>query len=223
MHRLRRLRRTDSLLRLFAETDVPVRSLVPAWFIVEGHGIRREVPEDSGLWQLSPDMAAAEAVIAQAGGAEAVMLFGVPHEKGITHAGDPNGLVCQAAHNLRGLGLTIMADVCLCSYTEDGHCGVWRDGMVQNDETVAHLARMAVTLADAGVDVVASFGELILRRFELWQVCYLCEHGLQHAEHLCLLPCGGGRLCDAAQRLYHAHSNHGEERDGEEDFHQGES
>lgn len=155
MHRLRRLRRTDSLLRLFAETDVPVRSLVPAWFIVEGHGIRREVPEDSGLWQLSPDMAAAEAVIAQAGGAEAVMLFGVPHEKGITHAGDPNGLVCQAAHNLRGLGLTIMADVCLCSYTEDGHCGVWRDGMVQNDETVAHLARMAVTLADAGVDVVA--------------------------------------------------------------------
>lgn len=154
MLRLRRLRRTESLLRLFTETDVPVRSLVPAWFVVPGQGIRREAPPDSGLWQLSVDMLAPEAVRARAGGAEAVMLFGVPDEKGMDHAEDPNGLVARGLAALKPSGLTLMADVCLCSYTPDGHCGIWRDGFVQNDESVAHLARMAVVLAEAGADVV---------------------------------------------------------------------
>ena len=155
MKRLRRLRRTESLLRLFTETDVPVRSLVPAWFLVDGTDVRRETPEDGGMWQLSVDRVVAEAKLAKDGGAEAVMLFGVPPEKGLEHATDPNGLVARAAHALRGSGLTVMADVCLCSYTHDGHCGIWREGMVQNDESVAHLAKMAVMLAEAGVDVVA--------------------------------------------------------------------
>ena len=154
MQRLRRLRRTESLLRLFTELDVPVRSLVPAYFVVDGVGIRRETPIDGGMWQLSVDMLPAEAARAKKGGAEALMLFGVPPEKGLHHAADPNGLVARAVSGLRGSGLTIMADVCLCSYTPDGHCGIWRDGMVQNDETVAHLAKMAVTLAEAGADVV---------------------------------------------------------------------
>ena len=121
MNRLRRLRRTESLLRLFTETDVPVRSLVPAYFVVEGHGVRREVPADGGMYQISVDMLAAEARRAKDGGAEAIMLFGVPPEKGIEHAHDPHGLVCQAAHALKGSGITVMADVCLCSYTHDGH------------------------------------------------------------------------------------------------------
>ncbi len=154
MQRLRRLRRTESLLRLFTEAEVPARSLVPAYFVVEGAGIRREVPQDGGMWQLSVDMLPAEVDRARAGGAEALMLFGVPPEKGLHHATDPNGLVARAAASLKGSGITVMADVCLCSYTADGHCGIWRDGMVQNDESVGYLARMAITLADAGVDVV---------------------------------------------------------------------
>lgn len=154
MQRLRRLRRTESLLRLFTEVDVPVRSLIPAYFVVEGAGVRREVPEDGGMWQLSIDQLRAEAERAKAGGAEALMLFGVPPEKGVHHAGDPNGLVARALRALEGVELTKMADVCLCSYTDDGHCGVYRDGFVQNDETVAYLAKMAVTLAEAGADVV---------------------------------------------------------------------
>ena len=154
MQRLRRLRRTESLLRLFTEIDVPVRSLVPAYFVVGGAGIRREVPEDGGMWQISVDELPAEARRAKDGGAEALMLFGVPPEKGLHHAGDPNGLVARALQGLKGSELTLMADVCLCSYTDDGHCGIWRDDMVQNDETVAHLAKMAVTLAEAGADVV---------------------------------------------------------------------
>lgn len=155
MHRLRRLRRTDSLLRLLTETDVPVRTLIPAWFVVEGHGIRREVPERSGMWQLSVDQLPAAGRRARDGGAEAVMLFGVPPEKGLHHATDPNSLVARGAHALRDTGLTLFADVCLCSYTEDGHCGVYHQGWVENDESVAYLARMAVTLADAGVHVVS--------------------------------------------------------------------
>ncbi|MFZ5480887.1 MAG: porphobilinogen synthase [Myxococcota bacterium] len=154
MQRLRRLRRTESLLRLFTETDVPVRSLVPAYFVVDGAGVRRENPADGGMWQLSVDELRGEAERARAGGAEALMLFGVPGEKGLHHAGDPHGLVARALQELKGCGLTLMADVCLCSYTHDGHCGVWRDDMVQNDETVAHLAKMAVVLAEAGADVV---------------------------------------------------------------------
>lgn len=154
MQRLRRLRRTESLLRLFTETRVPASALVPAYFVVEGHGVRRENPVDGGMWQISVDELPAEAARAKDGGAEAIMLFGVPPEKGVEHAGDPNGLVARALRGLKGSGLTLMADVCLCSYTHDGHCGVWRDDMVQNDETVAYLARMAVTLADAGADVL---------------------------------------------------------------------
>lgn len=155
MIRLRRLRRTESILRLFTETDVPARSLVPAYFVVEGHGVRREVPERSGMWQLSVDMLPAQVARAKAGGAEGVMLFGVPAEKGVHHAHDPNGLVARAANAIRGSGITVFADVCLCSYTEDGHCGIWRDGWVDNDASVAELAKVAVTLAEAGVDVVS--------------------------------------------------------------------
>ena len=155
MQRLRRLRRSDALLRLLTETDVPRRCLVPAWFIVAGQGIRQEVPLNGGMWQLSVDQVSAEARRAKDGGAEACMLFGVPPEKGISHAIDPNSLVCQAAQALKGSGLVVFADVCLCSYTHDGHCGVFEDGWVQNDASVALLAKMAVNLADAGVDVVS--------------------------------------------------------------------
>ena len=103
MQRLRRLRRTESLLRLFTETDVPARALVPAYFVVEGAGIRREVPEDGGMWQLSVDQVAVEAARARDGGAEALMLFGVPPEKGLHHAAEPNGLVARAASSLDDL------------------------------------------------------------------------------------------------------------------------
>ena len=154
MKRLRRLRRTEALLRLFTETDVPARCLVPVVFVVEGAGIRREVPERGGMWQLSVDMLAEEGRRAKAGGAEAVRLVGVPAEKGLPNATDPNSLVARGLRALEGSGLVRMADVCLCSYTEDGHCGVWHEGQVDNDRTLPYLAEMAVQLASAGAEVV---------------------------------------------------------------------
>lgn len=155
MIRLRRLRRSEAALRLFTETEVPVRSLIPVWFVVPGEGIRREVPADSGMIQVSVDQLPAEARRARDGGAQACMLFGVPAEKGIAHAYDPNGLVARAARSLKGSGLVVFADVCLCSYTPDGHCGIWHEGHVDNDLTLPELVKVAVNLAEAGVDVVS--------------------------------------------------------------------
>lgn len=160
MQRNRRFRRTESLLRLFTETEVPVRTLVPAYFIVEGHGVRREVPEGSGLVQLSLDQLREEGKRAKDGGAEAVMLFAVPDHKGVDEATRADSLACRAVRALEGLELTRMADVCLCSYTPDGHCGVWHEGShgrhggVDNDASVALLAQVAVRLADAGAEMV---------------------------------------------------------------------
>lgn len=160
--RLRRLRKSESVLRLLTETDVPTRSLIPVWFIVDGVGVAAEQPPGGGMWRYSVDQLPAQARRARAGGAEGVMLFGVPETKGMHHAVDPNGLVANAARALKGSGLTIFADVCLCSYTPDGHCGVWHageghgigQGHVDNDASVAVLAQMSVMLAAAGVDVV---------------------------------------------------------------------
>ncbi len=161
MLRNRRFRRTESLLRLFTETDVPARALVPAYFVVEGSGVRRELPENSGLWQLSCDTLREEAQRARDGGAEAIMLFAVPSEKGLARATEGSSLACQAVRACEGTGLVRMADVCLCSYTADGHCGLWREGHhgrpggVDNDSTVEVLAEMAVALAASGAEVVA--------------------------------------------------------------------
>lgn len=160
MIRNRRYRRTESLLKLFTETDVPIRTLVPAYFIVEGTGVRREVPEGSGLWQLSLDQLREEGKRAKGGGAEAVMLFAVPEEKGVQYATRRDSLACRAVQALDGLGLARMADVCLCSYTPDGHCGIWDDGGphrhggVDNDKSVALLAEVAAGLAAAGAELV---------------------------------------------------------------------
>lgn len=162
-NRLRRLRKSESVLRLFTETEVTPRNLIPVWFIVDGHGVAEELPPGGGMWRYSVDQVPAQAKRAKDSGAEAVMLFGVPETKGMHHAVDPNGLVASAARALKGLGLTVFADVCLCSYTPDGHCGVWHEGPghgitgghVDNDASVAMLAKMAVMLAAAGVDVVS--------------------------------------------------------------------
>ncbi len=161
MRRNRRFRRTESMLRLFTETDVPRRSLVPAYFIVDGSGVRREVPEHSGLVQLSCDTLRDEALRARDGGAEAIMLFAVPTEKGVANATRGDSLACRAVQACEGTGLVRMADVCLCSYTHDGHCGLWHEGShgrpggVDNDATVDILADMAAALAGAGAEVVA--------------------------------------------------------------------
>lgn len=102
MERLRRLRTTAARRRLFREIDVPPRCLVPAYFVVPGSGVMVEQPERGGTWRLSVDRIRDEAQRARDGGASAIMLFGVPAEKGIAGATDANSLAAQAVRQIQG-------------------------------------------------------------------------------------------------------------------------
>lgn len=156
--RLRRLRQTPSLRALFAETTLSPRHLVQPYFIVSGKGVRQETRPGLGLWQLSPDMLGEEVKALEKGGAGGVMLFGVPEQK----RDDGKGLAQQLAPLEAALGevkarapeLPTFVDVCLCAYTTHGHCGLVKDGVVLNDESVRALADMAVHLAKWGADFV---------------------------------------------------------------------
>lgn len=155
--RLRRLRSRPAVRRLFAETSVEPRQLIQPYFMVPGTGVKKEPKPGLGLWQMSTDLLLEEAPQLERAGIGGVMLFGVPAFK--TEAGErleeQLAPVLDAARALKKrTALPIFADVCLCSYLTHGHCGLVKDGVVLNDESVAVLSRMAVALARAGVDFV---------------------------------------------------------------------
>jgi porphobilinogen synthase len=156
---MRRMRRTKALRDLVRETELSPHHLVQPLFVVAGEGVREEVPSMPGVERLSISELVAEATVLQAAGIEAVILFGVPSEKDEAGSGayDPEGVVQLAVRALKEAhpGLLVIADVCLCEYTSHGHCGVVRDGEVDNDLTLEILAKTAISLADAGADIVA--------------------------------------------------------------------
>jgi porphobilinogen synthase len=161
--RPRRLRRTAALRDLVRETTLEPDDLVQPLFVVAGEGLRVPVSSMPGVDQLSVDRLAAEARAISALGIKAVLLFGVPATKdplGLeSHADD--GVVQQAIRALKDAepDLVVVTDVCLCEYTDHGHCGLLDDaGEVQNDETLEVLRRIAVSHGEAGADVVAPSG-----------------------------------------------------------------
>jgi porphobilinogen synthase len=161
--RPRRLRRTAALRDLVRETTLAPDDLVQPFFVVPGSGVRNPISSMPGMDQLSVDLLAAEAAELAALGIRATILFGIPESK------DPLGLDSHAEdgvvqHAIRALKdaapeLVVMTDVCLCEYTDHGHCGLLDDtGYVLNDETLEVLGRIAVSHAQAGADVVAPSG-----------------------------------------------------------------
>jgi porphobilinogen synthase len=156
---MRRLRRTRALRELVRETELSPRHLVQPLFVVAGEGVREEVPSMPGIERFSISELVAEATELQAAGIGAVILFGVPASKDEAGSGayDPEGVVQMAVRALKDThpDLVVITDVCLCEYTSHGHCGVVRDGQVDNDLTVELLAKTAISHADAGADVVA--------------------------------------------------------------------
>jgi len=156
---MRRLRRTKGLRELVRQTELSPRHLVQPMFVVAGEGIREDVPSMPGIERFSISELVAEATEIQAAGIGAVTLFGIPAEKDEAGSGayDPEGVVQMAVRALKEAhpDLLVIADVCLCEYTSHGHCGVVRDGEVDNDLTVELLAKTAISLAEAGADVVA--------------------------------------------------------------------
>ncbi|HEU0317664.1 MAG TPA: porphobilinogen synthase [Solirubrobacteraceae bacterium] len=158
--RLRRLRRTGALRDLVRETDLRASSLVAPIFVCEGLAGRAPIAAMPGVARLGIGEAVAEAGELTALGIPAVLLFGLPTEKDESGsaAWDDEGAVQLAARAIKDAcpELLVITDVCLCEYTSHGHCGVLRsDGVVDNDASVELLARVAVSHARAGADIVA--------------------------------------------------------------------
>ena len=157
--RPRRLRRTEAIRSLVRETRLTPDCFIYPLFVVEGTGVRREVPSMPGVFQLSVDQAVQEAAAAKAEGVPAVLLFGLPAEKDAhgSAASDPDAPVQSAIRALKRevKDLVVITDVCLCEYTSHGHCGIVEGDEIVNDVTVMHLAQAALSHAVAGADIVA--------------------------------------------------------------------
>ncbi|MDP3046262.1 MAG: porphobilinogen synthase [Chloroflexota bacterium] len=161
--RLRRLRRTPALRTLVRETAIGPDDFVYPLFVTHGSGMREEIISMPGVYRWSVDGAVTQAKAAAKAGIPAVLLFGIPASK------DPvgrenfatDGIVQQAALAIKDScpGMLVVTDVCLCEYTDHGHCGVLdKDGCILNDETLEILGRVAVSHAQAGADIVAPSG-----------------------------------------------------------------
>ena len=166
--RPRRLRRTEALRRLVRETSLAPDDLVWPLFAVPGARVRNPVKSMPGVFQLSVDELVAEAQAGYEAGVRSVILFGVPEHKDAqgTGAWDEDGIIPRAIRALKRdvPGMVVMTDVCLCEYTDHGHCGILKtpkaggpnqDMGVDNDATLPLLAKEAVAHAKAGADVVA--------------------------------------------------------------------
>jgi len=159
MTRLRRLRRTPAARRLVRETRLSADRFVAPLFVRHGERLREEISSLPGVFRLSPDEAVAEARELDRLGVPAVILFGIPERKDDvgSEAWSDAAAVQETVRRLKDSvpDLVVMTDVCLDEYTSHGHCGVVRDGEVDNDATLPLLAQAAVSQARAGSDVVA--------------------------------------------------------------------
>jgi porphobilinogen synthase len=158
-YRPRRLRRTAALRRLVRETSLQPSQLILPLFVRSGAGIRQPVESMPGVHQTSVDELLRDAREALALGVSGVLLFGIPDHKDASgsEAWNDDAPVQQAVRALKRElpDLVVITDVCLCEYTDHGHCGVIRDGAVDNDATLELLAREAVSHARAGADIIA--------------------------------------------------------------------
>jgi porphobilinogen synthase len=157
--RMRRLRRSATMRRMVRETPLSIDDLVYPLFVRAGEGLKKPIPSMTDCFHFSPDLIAEEAAGVADLGIPAVLLFGLPaskDERG-SEAWSENGVVQQAIREIkkRTPDLLVVTDVCLCEYTSTGHCGVVKNGKVENDATCELLAKMALSHAQAGADIVA--------------------------------------------------------------------
>jgi porphobilinogen synthase len=159
VHRPRRLRRTESLRRLVRETNLVSEQLVLPLFVRAGANVRRPIEAMPGVAQTSVDEMLRDAERAAKAGVGGVLLFGIPEHKDATgtESWADDGPVQRAVRVVKKElpDLVVITDVCLCEYTDHGHCGVLVNGDVDNDATLELLAREAVSHACAGADIVA--------------------------------------------------------------------
>jgi porphobilinogen synthase len=158
-HRYRRLRLTESLREMVRETSLAPSDFIAPLFVVPGKGVRQPVPSMPGVDRTSYELAGTDAKELFSLGVKSVILFGIPDRKDArgTSSADPEGPVCRAVRAIKSAspGTVVMTDICLCEYTDHGHCGVLSGETVDNDPTLEILAAEALAHAKAGADVVA--------------------------------------------------------------------
>lgn len=161
MERLRRLRVSPAMRSMVRENHVRIDELVYPVFVIEGKGLCLPVDSMPGICQYSIDRLPEELDRVTEAGIPAVLLFGIPAHKDEVGSGayDDQGIVQQAVRFIKSekkyQNLIVIADVCLCEYTSHGHCGLVKDGIILNDETLPLLAKTAVSYARAGADIIA--------------------------------------------------------------------
>ncbi len=162
-HRLRRTRRSEALREFVRETRIHPRKLVAPMFVTPGREGREPVGSMPGVMRVTPDEALKDARALRALGVGGLILFGLPETKDAHGSGGwvEDGIIQETLRRLRDadLGLVLIADTCLCEYTDHGHCGpLLSDGSVDNDASIELFARTAASQADAGADIVAPSG-----------------------------------------------------------------
>jgi len=157
--RMRRNRGSEAIRELVAETRVNVTDFIYPLFVCHGSGVKREIASMPGTYQMSVDETVEECRNIRDLGIRAVLLFGLPESKDETgsEAISPDGIVQRAVGAIKKSvpELLVVTDVCFCEYTNHGHCGIVRDGDVDNDATVLLLAEQSVSHAAAGADIIA--------------------------------------------------------------------
>jgi len=158
-YRSRRMRRSEPLRRMIRETALRVDDLIYPLFVVPGKGIKTEISSLPGQYHLSMDQVSAVARDVHGLGIPGVILFGIPSRKDPlgSEAYDDDGIIQRALREIKGVvpDLILITDVCLCEYTDHGHCGPIRGEEVDNDAALELLAKTAVSHARAGADMVA--------------------------------------------------------------------
>ncbi|MBS1890362.1 MAG: porphobilinogen synthase, partial [Actinobacteria bacterium] len=163
--RLRRLRSTDTFRSLVRETELTPAHLIQPAFVIAGESISEEIPSMPGVSRYSINNLVEHAGEVIDAGIGSMLLFGIPADKDEVGSGayDDEGIVQMAVRALKDAhpDLTVITDVCLCEYTDHGHCGIPdADGNIQNDLSVELIAKTAISHADAGADAVAPSGRM---------------------------------------------------------------
>ena len=157
--RLRRVRELGPVRAMVRETALSPSSFVYPLFVAHGSGVREPIEPMPGCYHMSLDVLPQEIDEVVELGLPAVLLFGLPPEKDPVGSGayDPEGIIQEAVRVIkrRAPGLLVITDVCLCEYTDHGHCGIIDNGRIDNDQSLELLARSALTHAQAGADIVA--------------------------------------------------------------------
>ena len=157
--RLRRVRELGPVRAMVRETALSPSSFVYPLFVAHGSGVREPIEPMPGCYHMSLDVLPQEIDEVVELGLPAVLLFGLPPEKDPVGSGayDPEGIIQEAVRVIkrRAPGLLVITDVCLCEYTDHGHCGIIDNGRIDNDQSLELLARSALTHAQAGTDIVA--------------------------------------------------------------------